>query len=63
MPWRKRAGEGDGVTGKGCSFMLVVREGLVAKVTSKSRPAVGAERAMLISGRRAFQAGGAMQKL
>lgn len=43
--------------------MLVVREGLVAKVTSKSGPAVGAERAMLISGRRAFQAGGAMQKL
>lgn len=35
---KKKAGEGDGIVGKGCSFISVVRKGLLVKVTSKSRP-------------------------
>lgn len=59
VPWRRRSGKGDGAAGKAC-FYDCGQEGLVAKVTSKSKPA---ERATPTSGRRAFQAGGATQKL
>lgn len=62
VPCRRRAGTGDVAAGKAC-FYVSGQEGLIAKVTSKSKPAGVAERATPTSGRRAFQAGGATQKL
>lgn len=51
-----------GVAGRNCVFMLVVREGLVGKVTSKSRLAGGVEGARPASGGGVCQAEAWMQE-
>lgn len=50
MPRRKKPERETEIVGKGCGALYrVAREGLIAKVTSKSRPA-GVQRAMPKSG-------------
>lgn len=60
---QKESWNGEGTAGKAC-FYVSGQEGLIAKVTSKSKPAGVAEESHAhVLGRRAFQAGGATQKL
>lgn len=61
MPCRRRAGNGRGLLGRPV-FMLVVKKALIAKVTSKSKPAGVAERATPTSGRRAFPGRGSKHR-